>query len=129
MVIPFLISRHAAGVLCGFVCFVRFGIDPGRDERHASRRMTSVRSGVDELGRRYFRSAATLSMPALAQASSLSPPGAPETPTAPIVSSPTLIGSAPCAATMLLRRSAPAVKLPLTPSANSPDGRRMVRAV
>ena len=63
-------------------------------------------------------------MPALAQASSLSPPGAPETPTAPMVSLPTLIGSAPCAGTMLFRYRAPAVGLPLTVSANSPDGRR-----
>src|SRR5215469_13526301 len=77
----------------------------------------------------YFRSLATLSMPALAQASSLSPPGAPDTPTAPIVSLPILIGSAPCAGTMLVRRSAPASGLPLTPSANSPDDLAEVRAV
>src|SRR6202163_3740168 len=77
----------------------------------------------------YFKSEATLSMPALAQASSLSPPGAPETPTAPMVSSPTLIGSAPCAGTMLFRYRAPAVGFFLTASANSPDGRLMVRAV
>src|ERR1700704_117031 len=69
----------------------------------------------------YFRSAATLSMPAWAQTSSFSPPGAPEMPTAPITSSPALIGSAPCAATMLVRNSAPATGLPLTPAANSPD--------
>ena len=71
----------------------------------------------------YFRSAATLSMPALAQASSFSPPGAPDTPTAPMVSLPILIGSAPCAGVMLVRNSAPAFGLPLTPSANSPDDR------
>src|SRR5580692_7391292 len=77
----------------------------------------------------YFSASATLSMPALAQASSLSPPGAPETPTAPIVSLPTLIGSAPCAGTMLSRYRAPAVGLVLMVAANSPDGRLMVRAV
>src|ERR671934_2520700 len=38
-------------------------------------------------------------MPALAQASSFSPPGAPETPTAPITSFPTLIGTPPPTAT------------------------------
>jgi hypothetical protein len=47
--------------------------------------------------RAYFSWSATLSMPALAQTSSLSPPGEPETPIAPMTSSPTLIGSAPCA--------------------------------
>src|ERR1700676_2626613 len=77
----------------------------------------------------YLRSADTLSMPALAQTSSLWPPGAPDTPMAPIVSSPMAIGNAPCAATMLLRKSAPAVGLPLTFSANLPDGMRSVRAV
>ena len=51
----------------------------------------------------YFNWSATLSMPALAQTSSFSPPGAPETPTAPITSSPTLIGRAPWAATTLVR--------------------------
>ena len=46
-----------------------------------------------------FRLAATLAMPALAHASSFSPPGAPETPTAPITSLPTLIGTPPPTAT------------------------------
>src|SRR5262249_3204244 len=77
----------------------------------------------------YFNWSATLSMPALAQASSLSPPGAPETPMAPMVSSPTLIGSAPCAGVMLVRLRAPAVGLSLTDVANSPDERRCARAV
>src|SRR5438128_2518064 len=36
-------------------------------------------------------------MPAFAHAASLSPPGAPLTATAPIVASPTLIGTPPCA--------------------------------
>ena len=43
----------------------------------------------------YFRSAAIFAMPALAQASSLSPPGAPLTPTAPITTLPALIGTPP----------------------------------
>src|SRR5215467_312818 len=77
----------------------------------------------------HLRSAATLSMPALAQASSFSPPGAPDTPTAPIVSLPILIGSAPCAGVMFVRKSAPAFGLPLTPAANSPDDLEKVRAV
>src|SRR5260370_16365493 len=47
-------------------------------------------------------------MPALTQTSSLSPPGAPETPTAPIVSSPIMIGNAPRAAVILARKSCPA---------------------
>src|SRR5215471_6260646 len=84
---------------------------------------------VDCVPAGHFRSAATLSMPALAQASSLSPPGAPDTPTAPIVSLPTLIGSAPRAGVMFVRKSAPAFGLPLTPSANSPDDLEKVRAV
>src|SRR5882672_6895668 len=79
--------------------------------------------------RSYFNCAATLSMPALAQASSLSPPGAPEMPMAPMVSLPTMIGSAPCAATKLVRKKFPALGLPLTASANFPDGARVVRAV
>src|SRR5262249_30881865 len=77
----------------------------------------------------YFSWSATLSMAALAQASSLSPPGAPDTPIAPMVSSPTLIGSAPWAGTMLVRRSAPGVRLSLSDAANSPDGRRWAFAV
>src|ERR1700704_1564274 len=56
----------------------------------------------------YFRSPATLSIPALTQASSLSPPGAPEAPAAPITSLPTLIGSAPPAGVMVPGRSPPA---------------------
>src|SRR5260370_9530147 len=39
----------------------------------------------------------TLVIPACAQAASLSPPGAPLTATAPMVTSPTLIGTPPCA--------------------------------
>src|SRR4029077_11818421 len=77
----------------------------------------------------HFSSAATFSMPALAPASYFSPPGAPDTPTAPIVSLPTLIGSAPCAGVMLVRNNAPAFGLPFTPSANSPDDLEKVRAV
>src|SRR3984893_364098 len=99
---------------------MRHMVDPGQ---------TVVCDGQRGLVGVYFNSEAALSMPALAQASSLSPPGAPETPTAPMVSLPTLIGSAPCAGTMLFRYRAPAVGFFLTASANSPDGRLMVRAV
>src|ERR1700686_330742 len=99
---------------------MRHMVDPGQ---------TVVSDGQRGLVGVYFNSEATLSMPALAQASSLSPPGAPETPTAPMVSLPTLIGSAPCAGTMLDRYRAPAVGLFLMVAANSPDGRLMVRAV
>ena len=42
---------------------------------------------------------------ALAQTSSLSPPGAPDTPAAPIVSSPTMTGSEPRAGTIVVSRS------------------------
>ena len=43
----------------------------------------------------YFNLSLILSSPAWMQASSFSPPGAPEAPAAPITSSPILIGSAP----------------------------------
>src|SRR5471032_1022475 len=46
----------------------------------------------------HFKSSAALSMPALAHASSFSPPGEPDTATAPSVSPPTTIGRPPCAA-------------------------------
>src|ERR1700683_583692 len=113
-------------VACMLGRFIRFDIHPSMGERRALSADGADPTRVDDLGIRHFSSAATLSMPALAQASSLSPPGAPETPTAPITSSPTLMGSAPRAGTMLVRNSAPAVGLFLTASANSPDGRRMV---
>src|SRR5580704_309870 len=45
----------------------------------------------------YFSLSAALAIPALAQAASLSPPGAPLTATAPMVTSPTLIGTPPWA--------------------------------
>src|SRR5216684_2905718 len=63
-------------------------------------RLTAV--GRTEPSPDYLSWSATLSRPALTQASSLSPPGAPDTPAAPITSSPILTGSAPCAATMLV---------------------------
>src|SRR5947209_13701701 len=44
---------------------------------------------------RYFNLSATLEMPNMAQASSLSPPTAPLTPMAPMVSLPALIGTPP----------------------------------
>src|SRR5207247_9175525 len=77
----------------------------------------------------YLSWSLTLSMPACAQTSSLSPPGAPETPTPPIVSSPIMIGSAPRAATTLASISAPATGFWPTFSANLPEGVRKVRAV
>src|SRR5215470_189392 len=52
-----------------------------------------------QFGKDHFRLSATLAMPALAHASSFSPPGAPETPTAPITSLPALIGTPPPSAT------------------------------
>src|SRR5215468_2760643 len=52
-----------------------------------------------QFGKDHFRLSATLAMPALAHASSFSPPGAPETPTAPITSLPALIGTPPPTAT------------------------------
>jgi hypothetical protein len=48
----------------------------------------------------YFNLSATLAMPASAQASSLSPPGAPLTPIAPMTSVPALIGTPPCIRTV-----------------------------
>src|SRR6267143_1194659 len=79
--------------------------------------------------RSYFSMPATLSMPALTQASSFSPPGAPEAPAAPMVSSPTLIGSAPWFAITLLRWIRPSCGLALSRSTISPDGMRKVREV
>src|SRR5947207_590836 len=45
----------------------------------------------------YLSLSAAFAIPSRAHAASLSPPGAPLTATAPIVDSPTLIGSPPCA--------------------------------
>jgi len=59
------------------------------------------RLGTQTGGRSHCKLPATLAMPALAQTSSFSPPGAPETPTAPITSLPTLIGTPPPTATTL----------------------------
>jgi hypothetical protein len=56
-------------------------------------------------------------------------PGAPETPTAPMVSSPILIGSAPANATKLDRCWWPRVGFSFKRLARSAEGRRMVRAV
>ena len=72
--------------------------------------------------------ASTLAMPALAQASSFSPPGAPDTPTPPIVSLPALIGT-PCVVvahslgtivTYKLLRSEAAVRAPFYLTLGSP---------
>src|SRR4051812_38118085 len=51
--------------------------------------------------RTHFNASATLAIPALAQASSFSPPGAPETPTPPIGSLPARIGTPPPTPTTL----------------------------
>src|SRR5262249_12442485 len=95
---------------------------PGHNKKAARAKAAPLRLCAGDAP--YLSWSATLSMPALAQTSSLSPPGAPDTPIAPMVSSPTLIGSAPWAGTMLVSRSAPAVGLSLIAVANSPDGRR-----
>src|SRR5215472_14951930 len=67
-------------------------------------------------------------MPAFTQASSLSPPGAPETPAAPITSSPTMIGSAPRAVVKPVRYCAPICGFFFSRSSISPEGMRNVRA-
>src|SRR5438034_4680593 len=89
----------------------------------------AYRSPARFQGRNYFSMLATLSIPALTQASSFSPPGAPEAPAAPMVSSPTLIGSAPWFAIALLRWIRPSCGLALSRSTSSPDGMRKVREV
>jgi hypothetical protein len=72
-----------------------------------------LRRAADNAARnvnRYQRKlSATLAMPALARTSSFWPPGAPETPTAPMISLPTLIGTPPPIATTpgIWRSSAP----------------------
>ena len=72
---------------------------------------------------------ATLSSAALTQASSFSPPGAPETPAAPMTSSPTLIGKAPRAVVNPVRNWAPICGFCFNRSSISPDGMRNVREV
>src|SRR5262249_14334916 len=79
--------------------------------------------------RDHFSWSATLSSPALTQASSLSPPGAPDTPAAPITSSPIVIGRAPCAAITLVRWMAPSCGLSFRRLTISPEGMRNVRDV
>src|SRR5215468_7543371 len=70
------------------------------------------------------------SIPTCAHAASLSPPGAPETPIAPTISWPAIIGSAPSAEVILSRCSAPApVGFAVTRLPNSPEGVRNVREV
>ena len=64
------------------------------------------------------------------QASSFSPPGAPEAPAAPMVSSPILIGSAPCAAVTLVRHvTRLAADRPSGALPSRPTAMRNVRAV
>ena len=87
-------ERHApqGGVTAAYR---RSGHEKSGAAKLRRRRLRTMTSADGLQSSPYFSSAATFSMPALAQASSLSPPGAPDTPMAPIVSSPTLIGSAP----------------------------------
>lgn len=75
----------------------RFAVRPGKLEAAPDRRHR-LNGGV--VRRAYFSCSATRAMPALAQTSSFSPPGAPETPTAPIVTLPILIGTPPPTATV-----------------------------
>src|SRR5205814_10483803 len=89
--------------------------DADGTKRGAGGVVSAVASTI-RISRAYFSSVATLSMPALAQASSLSPPGAPEMPMAPIVSLPTMIGSAPWAATKFVKKNWPALGFPFTAS-------------
>src|SRR4051812_1427506 len=77
----------------------------------------------------YLSWSAPLSSPALAQASSLSPPGEPDTPTAPMTSSPTLIGNPPAVALMPVSQSAAPGGLSFCRCPNSPEDVRKVRAV
>src|SRR5262249_54531400 len=77
----------------------------------------------------HFSWSATLSRPAFTQASSFSPPGAPETPAAPMTSSPAVIGSAPRAVVKPVRYCAPIAGFFFNRSSISPDGMRKVRAV
>ena len=79
--------------------------------------------------RSLFELVGDLVEPALAQASSLSPPGEPETPTAPMTSSPTLIGNPPALALMPVSQSAAPGGLSFCRCANSPEEVRKVRAV
>lgn len=70
-----------------------------RDDRRAktSAARNVPRGACKNIRQAYFSASATLAMPALTQASSLSPPGAPEAPAAPITSLPALIGTPPAA--------------------------------
>src|SRR6185295_1739102 len=88
------------------------------DERHR----------VSRSGGHLSRSA-TFLMPASTQASSFSPPGAPEAPIAPMTSSPTLIGSAPRPVVKPVRYCAPICGFFFSRSSISPDGMRKVRDV
>src|SRR5207245_11645693 len=97
--------------------------------RAAARFHRAQSAATAAAGAAYFSWSATLSSPALTQASSFSPPGAPETPTAPITSSPILIGNAPWAATTPLKCTKGSVGLSLRRCAISPEGTRKVRAV
>src|SRR5579862_4237659 len=70
----------------------------------------------------YFNLSATLASPALAQAASLSPPGAPLTDTAPMSWSPTLIGTPPMAL-IVPGRTGGGTGAPAGRFAGGPEGR------
>src|SRR5579862_9291318 len=75
--------------------------DTGRGQSALSRlsrsRWAFFTAGTIHVTARQRRLSATFAIPALAHAASLSPPGAPLTATAPMVISPNLIGTPPCA--------------------------------
>ena len=77
----------------------------------------------------YFRSAETLSMPALAQASSLSPPGAPEMPMAPITSLADHDRQRALGGHDVGEEQRAGVRIALDVVGDPPDGWRKVRAV
>ena len=77
----------------------------------------------------YFKLSATLAIPAFAQASSFSLPGAPETPTPPIVSVPAFIGTPPPTATTFGTCFNHAFSGFSIPFSTSSEGRPTVRAV
>src|SRR3977135_3906705 len=99
---------------------------PARKPRHDA----PCGAGTVRRGRAgYLSWSATLSIPALTQASSFSPPGAPEAPAAPITSSPTMIGTAPRPVVKPVRYCAPIWGFFFSRSSISPDGMRNVREV
>src|SRR5215470_8724088 len=110
---PSEISQKAMSALppkadvCGATRDVRYGpkadilVRLSREQLETrNEKIDKSRADMARLGdSSHFRLSETLAMPALAQASSFSPPGAPETPTPPITSLPDLIGTPPPTAT------------------------------